>query len=91
MKVTSNGLVRLSNPVHGQGGDVTVLYVSGSLGSAQAYLVYIDEDGNEVPLEDGIIVIGNQYVIQMGLGVALFMRTSDADVSTNIILTMGGL
>lgn len=69
----------------------SIIYVSGTFDSATAKLVYYDESGTAVDLIDGALTVNNQYKIEHGRGVDLYVTVASAGGSTSININQAGL
>lgn len=61
-----------------------VVYVSGELGGATAALGHKNSAGGVTPLQNGALTPGEQYTIDMGVGVELVVTVSGASGTTDI-------
>lgn len=90
MIITENGLYSVTNKVKGFGGATSMVYVSGAFGTATATLVYLNELGNEVVLENGVLVIDTQNAVVHGVDRPIFVRVALADGATAIVIEVRG-
>lgn len=90
MKITTNGLFHIDTDIHGFGGGTSVVYISGTFGLAVVQLVYIDEGGNEVNLEDGLLLVNTQNIVNHGEGATMAARVTLADGTTEIFIVAKG-
>lgn len=64
--------------------NITAIYVSGDLGSAVAYFAYKDAATNPQPLSGGGMITGQQYKIEHGLAVEIFVIVEGSNGATSI-------
>lgn len=91
MKYKDNGLYPLSISVVGQGGDKSVLYVSGDLGTAVVNLVYVNGYGNNIPIVDSTLEMGKQYIAYIGTGIPIYIEVMSANGLTDFEILVGSL
>lgn len=88
--LTTNGTHLLDSGNSGKSNGTSIVYISGALGTAVAVLQYLDATGNFVSLTDGTVVIDEQYTVDHGVGVNIYLDISSADGSTAIAVTVAG-
>lgn len=70
----------------------TLVMASGDFGGATATLSYRDEENTVIPLTDGAVVSGGQYVVDHGLApLGLLLDVIGATGTTNIVLKINGV
>ncbi len=62
------------------------VYCSGTFGGAAAFIAYGDDDNTMIPLTDGTLTAGNQYLVKCGAGMPIFAVISGATGITEISL-----
>ena len=90
MLITANGSYALK-PIKEAASGTSIVYVSGTLSTATATISYKDSEGTVVPYTDGVVVSGDQYKIEHGQGVDLFLVVASADGSTAIVADVARL
>lgn len=87
---TTNGTHKLTNSLRGQGAASSIVYVSGTFSTATLTIVYLDNSGTFIALTDGVLAVDNQYLIEHGVGVAIYAQIASADGSTSINISVAG-
>ena len=87
MKILSDGDYKLNNS---SGLSVSILYLSGIAGSATVSVGYKNEEGTIVPLLGGEVALGQQYPIQHGKDVELYLQVSGSTPITKILVDLAG-
>jgi len=91
MIITKDGIYPLIKPIVGDASSTTVVYVSGSLSTAVGQLVYFNTDNDPIPLTDGAVAAGKQYIVDHGFGVLVYLSVIGSDGGTRINVEAGGL
>jgi hypothetical protein len=88
MKINTNGQHVLPSPLLGTASGSTVVLVSGSPGAALMTICYQDDDGVFVPLLNGAVSAGTQYLVTHGIGVTIYAVVTGSDPTTNFNITL---
>lgn len=74
MNITADGTYAINkfNGVSKKNSPTSIVYLSGSLGGGTATLKYGDGD-NMIPLSDGLLSVGEQYTIEHGTDMSIFL------------------
>ncbi len=91
LTITQDGSYPLRHKIQGDGGDRSILYVSGEFGSATAKLQYINGKGNYIDLEDGNLETNKQYFIEPGAKMTLYITVVASDATTDIDVLYRGI
>lgn len=91
MIIVKNGAYPLIKPIVGDSSSTTVVYVSGAFSGATASLVQFNTDKEAIPLVDGAVISGEQYIVDHGFGVLVYVRVENATAGTRINVEAGGL
>ena len=91
MLIEANGTYLVKPEVVGGNADTFIIYVSGTAASAVLTLNHLDEGGNYVPLEDGVLTTPSENQILAGRGANIYVVVTAATGSTAIYLTAKGL
>jgi len=78
--ITTNGVTSINNH---HSASATTLYVSGTIGAATLELV---DSISGATLVDGILSVGEQYIVKHGARKDISLRVSGADGSTAVIM-----
>ena len=84
MKIIEDGLFDLETTAVSS----SVVYVSGSLGGGVATLGYTDDDGF-IPLTDGVVAVGSQFVINHGSNMHVFIQLVGASGADLTVISKG--
>lgn len=86
MIITANGIFKIVRATRSIGGNSSIVYVSGTAGGASIQLAYLDDFDTYVPLANGIISAGNQYVAEHGYSSDVYVVISGATGATNLAI-----
>jgi hypothetical protein len=84
MNITGNGDFHLKPKVRGKGAGTSIIYVSGTFGTATVTLNYKDETGTFIPLTDGVLAVDTQNSVDHGVGMDVYAVIATADGTTDI-------
>ena len=83
MVIKKNGNYALK-PLEETRSGTSIVYVSGDLGGAVAVISYKTLAGVIEPYVDGVVIIGEQYKVEHGIGVDLFLHVTGVSPTTVI-------
>ena len=84
MKITLDGEYKLEVDASSS----SIIYVSGSDGGGTITLGYMDDNGF-VPLTDGTLQVGEQYEVNHGAGMYLFVKLTGSTGASITVITKG--
>ena len=85
MNITANGDFEIT----GDAKSLTSLFMSGEFGPATVKLIYFNGNNDPVDLTDGAMVSGEQYEVNHGYDVSVFINVAGADVTTDFYADIG--
>ena len=62
----------------------TIIYVSGTIGTATINITYKNDAGAYLPLVNGLLAIGDQYEVTHGANMDIYLTVATASGSTSI-------
>lgn len=86
MIITKNGSHYLRPDSVGKSSGSSVVLVSGVMGTASATITYKNDDGDHIPLVDGIVIAPDEFFVEHGVGMAVFLTVTGADAATRILV-----
>lgn len=85
MIIIKDGSYKLRDNKFGGNADKTVVYASGKFGGANAVLAYANSSGEFVPLINGTVQSGGQYIVYDGGAITIYVLVSGAVEGTTAI------